>query len=253
MIKIQNLHKSYNNQPVLQGIDLEINNGEIVVVIGPSGTGKSTFLRCLNYLEAPDKGVITIGDITIDSESATKKQIHELRKNTSMVFQNYNLFKNKTVLENVMEALLVVKRIPKNEAKRISEELLIQVGLIDKVNNYPSQLSGGQQQRVGIARAMALKPEVILFDEPTSALDPEWVGEVLDVIKNLAGKHLTMIIVTHEMSFAKEIADKVVFMDGGKVVECGTPEEIFEKSTSERVNQFLSKFNNGSLFSKAVI
>lgn len=253
MIKVQNLHKSFNNQLVLQGIDLEINNGEIVVVIGPSGTGKSTFLRCLNYLEAPDKGVITIGDITIDSESATKKQIHELRKNTSMVFQNYNLFKNKTVLENVMEALLVVKRIPKNEAKRISEELLIQVGLIDKVNNYPSQLSGGQQQRVGIARAMALKPEVILFDEPTSALDPEWVGEVLDVIKNLAGKHLTMIIVTHEMSFAKEIADKVVFMDGGKVVECGTPEEIFEKSTSERVNQFLSKFNNGSLFSKAVI
>lgn len=253
MIKVQNLHKSFNNQPVLQGIDLEINNGEIVVVIGPSGTGKSTFLRCLNYLETPDKGIITIGDITIDSENATKKQIHELRKNTSMVFQNYNLFKNKTVLENVMEALLVVKKIPKNEAKRISEELLMQVGLIDKANNYPSQLSGGQQQRVGIARAMALKPEVILFDEPTSALDPEWVGEVLDVIKNLASKHLTMIIVTHEMSFAKEIADKVVFMDGGKVVECGTPEEIFEKSTNERVNQFLSKFNNGNLFSKAVI
>ncbi|GIM29759.1 arginine ABC transporter ATP-binding protein [Clostridium polyendosporum] len=253
MIKVENLHKSYNNQAVLKGIDLEINNGEIVVVIGPSGTGKSTFLRCLNYLESADKGIITIGDITIDSESATKKQIHELRKNTSMVFQNYNLFKNKTVLENVMEALLVVKRIPKNEAKRISEKLLVQVGLIDKVNNYPSQLSGGQQQRVGIARAMALKPEVILFDEPTSALDPEWVGEVLDVIKNLASKNLTMIIVTHEMSFAKEIANKVVFMDGGKVVECGTPEEIFEKSTNERVNQFLSKFNNRSLFSKAVI
>ncbi|SFA72449.1 amino acid ABC transporter ATP-binding protein [Clostridium frigidicarnis] len=243
MIKIQNIQKSFNSNTVLKSIDLEVKDGEVVVIIGPSGTGKSTFLRCLNYLERPDKGIITIGEITVDAEKTTESDIHKLRKKTSMVFQGYNLFKNRTVLENLMEALVVVKKVSKKDAEVLARQALEQVGLSDKVEYYPKALSGGQQQRVGIARAMVVNPEVMLFDEPTSALDPELVGEVFEVIKSLAKKHITMIIVTHEMNFAKEVADKVVFMEGGKIVEVGTPKEIFEESNNQRIKQFINKVN----------
>ncbi|KDR96293.1 amino acid ABC transporter ATP-binding protein, PAAT family [Peptoclostridium litorale DSM 5388] len=241
MIKVENLKKSFGDIQVLKGVDIEIQKGEVVAVIGPSGTGKSTLLRCMNYLETPDAGVISIGDLTVYAKSAAKNDIHELRKRTSMVFQSYNLFKNKTALQNITESLTAVKKIPREEADKIGMKILQQVGLEDKRDSYPSQLSGGQQQRIGIGRAMAVNPDIILFDEPTSALDPELVGEVLDVIKELAKKHMTMIIVTHEMGFAREAADRVIFMDGGYIVEQGRPEEIFEKPKNERTAKFLSK------------
>lgn len=243
MIKVENLHKSYGDNEILRGIDLQIETGKIVVIIGPSGAGKSTFLRCLNYLEAPDMGRLRLGDLEVDFSKIKKNEILQLRKKTSMVFQRFNLFKNKTALENVEEALIIVKKYSKFEAEKISKDQLINVGLKDKFDSYPSQLSGGQEQRVGIARAMALNPEVILFDEPTSALDPERVFEVLDVIKRLAKNQQTMVIVTHEMNFAREIADKVVFMEEGQIIQTGTPKEIFEDSTNERINQFLKKIN----------
>ncbi len=241
MIKIENLKKRFGELEVLKGVDLEIEKGEVVAVIGPSGTGKSTLLRCMNYLETPDAGMISIGDLDVDAKSVTKKDIHELRKRTSMVFQSYNLFKNKTAIQNITEPLTVVKNMPREEADRIGMKILQQVGLEDKRDSYPSQLSGGQQQRIGIGRAMAVNPDIILFDEPTSALDPELVGEVLDVIKELAKNHMTMIIVTHEMGFAREAADRVIFMDGGYIVEQGSPKEIFENPQNERTAKFLSK------------
>lgn len=241
MLKINNLHKRFDKLEVLKGIDLEVSKGEVVVVIGPSGSGKSTLLRCLNYLEAPEKGNIEISNVKVDAEKSHKKDIRDLRKVTAMVFQNYNLFKNKSVLENITEALLIVQNMPKDEAEAVAEKLLIQVGLIDKKDNYPSTLSGGQQQRVSIARAMALNPQVILFDEPTSALDPELVGEVLNVIRQLASKHMTMLIVTHEMGFAKEVADRVIFMDEGKIVEQGKPQDIFTNPKHERTRRFLKQ------------
>lgn len=241
MIRIENLKKSFGENEVLKGVDLEIEKGEVVAVIGPSGTGKSTLLRCMNYLEKPDSGCITIGDFSVDASSASKSDIYDLRKKTSMVFQSYNLFKNKTALENITEPLTVVKGMGRQEADKIGIEILGQVGLLDKKDSYPSQLSGGQQQRIGIGRAMAVSPEIILFDEPTSALDPELVGEVLDVIKKLAQEHMTMIIVTHEMSFAKEAADRVIFMDGGYIVEQGRAVDIFENPQNERTMKFLSK------------
>lgn len=244
MLKINNLHKGFENLEVLKGIDLEVSKGEVVVIIGPSGSGKSTLLRCINHLETPEKGVIQISSTKVDAEKSNKKDIHSLRRETAMVFQNYNLFKNKTALENIIEALLVVKNMTKDEAKKIGEKLLTQVGLKDKRNSYPSTLSGGQQQRVGIARAMALNPQVILFDEPTSALDPELVGEVLNVIKELARNNMTMLIVTHEMGFAREVADRVIFMDEGYIVEQGNPEEIFTKSKHERTRKFLNQIVN---------
>ncbi|MCT4595263.1 MAG: amino acid ABC transporter ATP-binding protein [Anaeromicrobium sp.] len=238
MIKIKNLYKSFNELEVLKGINLEIKKGEVVAVIGPSGTGKSTLLRCINYLEVPDKGEIQIEDLKVNIENATKKQIYGLRKATSMVFQSYNLFKNKTAIQNIMEPLIVVKKMDYKKAERIALDILEQVGLGDKKDSYPSKLSGGQQQRVGIARAMAVRPKIMLFDEPTSALDPELVGEVLDVIRGLAKKHTTMIIVTHEMRFAKEVADRVIFMDGGNIVEEGSPHEIFNNPKHERTIKF---------------
>lgn len=243
MIKIENLHKSFNNTEVLKGIDLEINQSEVVAILGPSGTGKSTLLRCLNYLVEPTQGRITIGDAEVDISKATKKDISKLRKNTSMVFQNYNLFKNKTALENVMEALIVVHKKSKSEAREISLKLLDKVGMIDRKDFYPSKLSGGQQQRVGIARAMAVNPSVILFDEPTSALDPELVGEVLNVIKSLAKEGITMLIVTHEICFAKEVADRIIFMDEGVIVEEGRPQDIFTNPKNKRTAQFLNIIN----------
>lgn len=242
MINITGLKKNFGENEILKDVNINVEKGEVLAIIGPSGSGKSTFLRCLNYLETPDKGVITIGDIKVDAMSATSKEIHELRKQSAMVFQNYNLFNNKTVLENVTEALIVVKGIDKKEAEEIAIKQLEKVGLVEKKDVYPKTLSGGQKQRVSIARAMAINPEVILFDEPTSALDPELVSEVLSVIKKLAKEHRTMIIVTHEMKFARDVADKVVFMEGGVVVEAGIPDEIFIKPKENRTKEFLSSF-----------
>jgi L-cystine transport system ATP-binding protein len=218
-----------------------VRKGDVVAILGPSGSGKTTLLRCLNYLEKPDEGSIAIGDFVVDCKRAGKKDIHRLRQKSAMVFQQYNLFKHKTALENVMEGLVVVKKVPKEEAKARSVELLQKVGLANKLDAYPSQLSGGQQQRVGIARALALNPEVILFDEPTSALDPELVGEVLAVIRKIAKEGITMIIVTHEMSFAQDVASHVVFMDEGVIVEEGKPNELFRDPKEERTKQFLKR------------
>lgn len=221
MIQLTDISKSYGKNAVLKSIDLTVNKGEVVVILGPSGSGKTTLLRCVNYLEKPNGGEITIGDYRVQCKRATKKEIHELRQRSAMVFQQYNLFKHKTAIENVMEGLVVVKKMPKAEARLKSIALLEKVGLADKLDAYPSQLSGGQQQRVGIARALALEPEVILFDEPTSALDPELVGEVLAVIRKIAKEGITMIVVTHEMGFARDVANHVVFMDEGVIVEQG--------------------------------
>lgn len=240
MIKIKGLKKSFGTLKVLQGIDLEVKQGEVVTIIGPSGTGKSTLLRCMNYLEVPDEGTIHIGGIEVNAEKHSKKEVYELRKQSAMIFQNFNLFNNKTILNNVMLAPEVVQKRNKKELKEEAIEILRKVGLEEKMSAYPNTLSGGQQQRVAIGRAMALKPKVMLFDEPTSALDPYLVGEVLNVIKGIVKDHdTTMIIVTHEMGFAKEVADRIVFMDGGYIVEEGTPQEIFENPKNEKTKQFL--------------
>ena len=241
MIKVTNLSKKFGDLAVLKGIDFDVKHGEIVVIIGPSGTGKSTLLRCLNYLETPTTGVINIGPASVDAASASSKSITQLRQQSSFVFQNYALFANKTAIENVAEGLITVWKEPKQQALETSKNILLQVGLGDKLNHYPAQLSGGQQQRVGIARAMAAKGEVILFDEPTSALDPEWVDEVLAVMKQLAKDKQTMIVVTHEMQFAREIADKIIFMEDGYIVEQGSAEQIFTQPKSERTRAFLAR------------
>lgn len=241
MIEIANLRKKFGHNEVLKGINIKVNKGDIISILGPSGSGKTTLLRCLNYLEKPDQGTIAIGDVLIDAKKVHKKEIYNLRKKSAMVFQSYNLFQHKTALQNVVEGLVVVQKKSAKEAKEIAEELLRKVGLEQKANAYPSQLSGGQQQRVGIARALALNPEVILFDEPTSALDPELVGEVLEVIAKIAKEGKTMIIVTHEMNFAREISDRIIFMDNGVVVEEGTPREIFVEQKEERTRQFLKR------------
>jgi ABC superfamily ATP binding cassette transporter, ABC protein len=219
---------------------LEIHKGDIVAIIGPSGTGKSTLLRCLNYLTVPSEGKIRIGECTVDAKSHTKEEVYALRRKSSMVFQQFNLFKNKTALENVMEALTKVQKMPKAEAEEISKHLLEQVGMGDRMDFYPSKLSGGQQQRVGIARALAVNPEVILFDEPTSALDPEWVKEVLATIQEVAKEGRTMIIVTHEISFARQVANRILFMEEGKIQVDAPPEEFFSDTKQERLQQFLS-------------
>lgn len=241
MIGISNLHKKFGRNEVLKGIDIQINRGDIISILGPSGSGKTTLLRCLNYLERPDEGTITIDDITIDAKKVHKKDVFHLRKKSAMVFQSYNLFQHKTVLQNVMEGLLVVQKLKLKESHEIALEMLKKVGLEQKVDAYPIQLSGGQQQRVGIARALALNPEVILFDEPTSALDPELVGEVLDVIRKISREGITMIIVTHEMNFAREVSNRIVFMDGGVVVEEGAPYDIFTSPKEQRTKQFLKR------------
>ncbi|AIQ24028.1 amino acid ABC transporter ATP-binding protein [Paenibacillus sp. FSL H7-0737] len=241
MIKLAQISKSFGRNQVLNNIDLTVTKGEVVVILGPSGSGKTTLLRCVNYLEKPSSGEIAIGDFKVNCKHARKKEIHQLRQKTAMVFQQYNLFRHKTALENVMEGLLIVKKLPKDEARKRSIALLEKVGLASKLDAYPSQLSGGQQQRVGIARALALEPEVILFDEPTSALDPELVGEVLAVIRKIAKEGITMIVVTHEMGFARDVANHVVFMDGGVIVEEGTPTELFNHPREERTKQFLKR------------
>ncbi|MCC3669254.1 amino acid ABC transporter ATP-binding protein [Terrisporobacter mayombei] len=243
MIRLIDIHKKFENIEVLKGVDIDIKKGEVIAIIGPSGTGKSTLLRCVNFLEEADEGRIILDDIDIDMKNVNKKDVEEIRKHTSMVFQNYNLFKNKTAIENVMEPLITAQKKSKEEAQKIGEDLLKQVGLLDKKDEYPSRLSGGQQQRVGIARAMGVRPKVMLFDEPTSALDPELVAEVLNVIRDLSKRHTTMMIVTHEMKFAREIADRVIFMDGGEIVEEGPPEKIFTNPEHERTAEFLNLIN----------
>lgn len=241
MINIKDLHKQFDQLKVLKGINLEVKKGKVVVVIGPSGSGKTTLLRCLNVLEQPTSGLLAIGDQVLDfSQQVSKRQIPPFRRLTGMVFQNYNLFPHMTALENVMEGPVTVKGETKETAKEKGEMLLKKVGLADKTAYYPFQLSGGQQQRVGIARALAMEPKVMLFDEPTSALDPELVGEVLKVMKDLAAEGMTMVVVTHEMRFAREAADEVIFMDGGIVVERGKSEQIFSTPKEVRTSQFLN-------------
>ena len=241
MLKITNVHKSFKKNKILKGVDLTVNKGDVVVILGPSGSGKTTLLRTLAFLETADKGELEFDEIKTSLSNAHKKTILDVRKKIGFVYQNYNLFANKTALENVMEGLVIARKVPKEEAKSIAEDALKKVGLLERKDFYPSQLSGGQQQRVGIARAIAYKPDVVLFDEPTSALDPELVGEVLSVIKALAKEGTTMIVVTHEMSFAEEAATQVVFMDGGVVVEKGTSREIFYSPKEERTKQFLKR------------
>jgi putative amino-acid transport system ATP-binding protein len=243
MIKVTNLSKSFADNVVLRQIDLDIKEGETTVIIGPSGTGKSTLLRCLNFLEQPTTANITIDDLVIDANSATKKQITALRKKTAFVFQNYALFANKTALENITEGLITVRGKSAVIARQEALTILTSIGLADKQDYYPSALSGGQQQRIGIARAMAAQSKVILFDEPTSALDPEWVGEVLGLMRQLAQQKQTMLIVTHEMQFAKEIADRVIFMDQGQIIEQGSADMIFNNPQDPRTRTFLQRVN----------
>ncbi len=238
MIKVKNLHKSFGNLNVLCGIDENIKKGEVVVVIGPSGSGKSTFLRCLNLLERPTDGEIYIDDELINTPKA---DVNKIRQKMGMVFQHFNLFPHLTIMGNITLAPIKLKKMTKEEAIKKGQELLERVGLADKANAYPAQLSGGQKQRVAIARAVAMNPEIMLFDEPTSALDPEMVGEVLDVMKDLANSGMTMVVVTHEMGFAREVGTRVLFMDQGIVVEQGTPDEIFSNPQNERTQNFLSK------------
>lgn len=244
IIQVTNLKKSFGQNEVLQGIDLSINKSEVVVIMGPSGSGKSTLLRCLNFLEEPTAGTIQIADYQVLAggkiDRKRKKVIRELRKRTGFVFQSFNLFPHKTAIENVMEGPITIHGKSKEEARKLAESQLIKVGLGDRCDHFPAQLSGGQQQRVAIARSLALNPLVMLYDEPTSALDPELVQEVLLVIKALALEGMTMIIVTHEMNFAKEVADRVVFMDNGLIVEQGTSEKIFGSPKEERTRKFLS-------------
>ena len=241
MISIKNLTKEFSGQKVLDGIDIDIEKGEVVALVGASGAGKSTILRSLNYLEQPDSGTITIDDFKVDFETITKEQILTLRRKLAMVFQQFNLFERRTALDNVKEGLKIVKKLSDEEATKIAKEELAKVGLSNRENHYPRHLSGGQKQRVALARALAMKPDVLLLDEPTSALDPEMVKEVLDVIKELAKEGMTMAIVTHEMGFAKEVADRVIFVDGGKILEDDTPENVFNHPTNNRTKEFLAK------------
>lgn len=241
VLKAEHIRKSFGNVEVLKDINLSVEKGSVVSILGPSGTGKTTFLRCLNYLEKPDAGKLTISDVSVDFSHISKKDVQNLRRKSTMVFQQFNLFRNKTVLENVTEGLIYGYGKPKKEAVEIAMKELERVHMADYAKMYPSELSGGMQQRVGIARALAPRPDVILFDEPTSALDPELVGEVLDTIASVATLGITMIIVTHEMHFAQEVSSKVVFMSHGEVVEEGSPDEIFVHPKDEKTRQFLQR------------
>ena len=237
MIELKDVRKSFGKNEVLKGINLRIEKGEVVVIIGPSGSGKSTVLRTMNYLEAPTSGHVIVDGMDLSD----KNKLNEIRTEVGMVFQNFNLFPHMTVLDNLTLAQIKVRKIDKKEAEQVAMKLLERVGLSDKAHMYPDSLSGGQKQRVAIARALAMKPKVMLFDEPTSALDPEMVREVLDVMKSLADEGMTMVIVTHEMGFAKEVAGRVLFVDGGQILEDGTPKQVFDEPTSERTKLFLSK------------
>ena len=238
LIKVENLHKQFGELNVLCGIDEHIKKGEKVVVIGPSGSGKSTFLRCLNLLETPTEGNIYVDGVQIN---APKQNVNRLRQKMGMVFQQFNLFPHLTIMRNVTFAPITIKKMRRADAKKLGTELLARVGMLDKANAYPAQLSGGQKQRVAIARALAMEPEIMLFDEPTSALDPEMVGEVLEVMKQLANDGMTMVVVTHEMGFAREVGSRVLFMDQGVIVEQNTPEELFSNPKHQRTQAFLNK------------
>ncbi|MET4096665.1 amino acid ABC transporter ATP-binding protein [Arthrobacter sp. UYCu712] len=246
LLTVRGLRKAFGKHEVLKSIDVDVRRGEVVTLIGPSGSGKTTVLRCLNGLEVPDAGVVAFaGDLTVDfSNPVAKKQLSALRDRSAMVFQHYNLFPHKTALENVIEGPVQVQKRPKGEAITEARELLARVGLADKENSYPFELSGGQQQRVGIVRALALRPQLLLFDEPTSALDPELVGDVLTVIKELADEGWTMVVVTHELAFARQVADEVIFMDGGVVVERGHPDTVLRDPREERTRQFVDRLLN---------
>lgn len=243
MIEIKNLSKSYQKNIVLDDISLTIGQGEVVAIIGPSGTGKSTLLRCINRLEHPDQGTVDLNGFQFDLAKKSKKDLTELRKKTSMVFQSFNLFYKKTALENVMEGLIVVKNLDKKAAEKIALKQLEKVGLSDRVHHYPKHLSGGQQQRVAIARALAMEPQLLLLDEPTSALDPELVGEVLDTIKKAASEGYTMLLVSHEMNFVRNLATRVIFLENGKIIEDGPPDQVLSNPKSERVRQFITKIS----------
>lgn len=242
MIKLENWSKSFKNNKVIDQLNIDVPTGQVLTVIGSSGSGKSTLLRTINFLEPADEGIITIGDMQKDAANISEQEILDIRRQTAMVFQNYALFSKKTALENVMENLIVVQRKKEAEAREIAEEYLELVGMSHRKDYYPNRLSGGQQQRVGIARALAINPEVILFDEPTSALDPEMVGGILDLIQQIAHNKTTMILVTHEMNFAREVSDEVIFLDQGRILERGTPVDVFENPENERTRQFIQGF-----------
>ena len=241
MLEIKNIKKSFGQTDVLHDISLSVNKGDVIAILGPSGSGKTTLLRCLNFLEKADGGTMTFDNETIELHKASKRTIARIRKKTAFVFQNYNLFANKTALQNVTEGLIVGRKMPKDEANKIAHEALKKVGMEDRSDYYPSQLSGGQQQRVAIARSLCMKPKIMLFDEPTSALDPEMVKEVLDTMIGLAQSGMTMLCVTHEMGFARTVADRVIFMDRGEIVEQAAPDEFFAHPKSERTRAFLSQ------------
>lgn len=240
LLEVKNIHKTFDDMHILKGIDLSVNKGDVIAIIGPSGSGKTTFLRCLNFLAIADEGTMVFDDKKINfAEKVSKSDISDIRKRTAFVFQNYNLFFNKTALQNVTEGLIVARKVNKDVANKKAMALLEKVGLADRADYYPSQLSGGQQQRVAIARALATDPEIIYFDEPTSALDPELIGEVLNVMKQLAKEGMTMIVVTHEMNFAKEVSSRTIFMDDGIIVESGESKKFFDHPEQERTKAFL--------------
>lgn len=239
MLEVRGLKKTFGGHTVLDGVDLQVNQGEVVAIIGPSGTGKSTLLRCINLLEIPEEGSIRLGKVEVSAPNISRQQQYRLRGQSSMVFQQYSLFSNKTALENIMAPLLVQK-MDKQQAEKKAQDVLRMVGLADKANEYPSRLSGGQQQRIGIGRAMVTGPKLVLLDEPTSSLDPELVGGVLEVIRKLAARHMTMLLTTHEMGFARSVADRVIFLADGKVQEQGTPQQIFDHPQSGRLKSFLN-------------
>ncbi|KAA9291840.1 amino acid ABC transporter ATP-binding protein [Aerococcus urinae] len=244
MLRLENIHKTFADKEVLKGIDLTVNDGEVVAIIGPSGTGKTTLLRTINFLDPADRGNIQLNDLTVAADQATKQEITEIRRRTAMVFQNYSLFKNKTVLENVTEGLITVQGKSAESAEKIAKVELDQVGMLDHLDKYPSQLSGGQAQRVGIARAVALKPEILLLDEPTSSLDPERSAELLKILQEIARTGVTMLITTHEMDFAKYVSSQVVFMENGEIVESGSPQQIFSAAKEVRTRDFVNKIQH---------
>ena len=249
MLQVEHVAKKFGDRQVLEDVNLKVNQGDVVVILGPSGSGKTTFLRCLNHLEKADSGSLKLAGKDYDLGKLTKKDILEIRQKTAFVFQHYNLFANKTALENILEGLVIARKIPKEEAIKRAEAALEKVDLLAYKDYYPSQLSGGQQQRIGIARAIAVKPEVILLDEPTSALDPELVGDVLDVLKQLAKEGVTMVVVTHEMGFARDVANHVIFMDGGKIVEENNAHDFFSRPKEERTKQFLARILSDATYS----
>ena len=245
MLEIKNVHKTFDGKEILKGIDLNVEKGDVVAILGPSGSGKTTFLRCLNFLERADQGTINFDGEQVDLKTARKRQIADIRQKTAFVFQNYNLFLNKTVLQNVTEGLIVARKVPKEAAEKKAVEALEKVGMADRLDSYPSQLSGGQQQRVAIASALATEPELIYFDEPTSALDPELIGEVLSVMKDLANEGMTMLVVTHEMNFARNVSSKVIFMENGQVIETSDSKSFFENPKEERTKLFIQSIQSG--------